>query len=128
MLYLLTSGCYSDTSIGELIEAPEGLTAEDWKGYQAAEAQLYHAADLKVETARDTWLQARGCTSRWDSLEKQYFLARWKMNPHELELVDLCYRAINSRVQIDIETILKPRGWKLIKYVEVHEGHPVPQD
>ena len=125
MLYLLTSGRYSGTSIGELIEAPEGLTSEDWKDYDSDLQGLYDAASRKRHADIDVWLQSQGYTNDWGELVSKPMA---KMTFSERKLVLECYDLFPSRLIIDRDTILKPRGWKLVKYMEVHDGHPVPQD
>ena len=118
MLYLMTSGCYSQYGIGQLIEAPEGLTSEDFKGYEAEEQTLYDQAFAIRDAERDAWLRSQGWTAGWGALDyaKQH------------ELFMYCYDHFSAGVEIDLSPALKARGWKELDYVEVHETHPVTEE
>ena len=68
MLYLMTSGTYSDYGVGELIEGPEGLTSQDFKNYKAESNALYRAASAELAARREAWLVSQGWTNGWRSL------------------------------------------------------------
>lgn len=53
MLYLLTHGCWSDYGVQELIEAPAGLTNEDWRLFQVDKHKLYEGLTIHDATPDD---------------------------------------------------------------------------